>query len=149
MKVLVIAVGNPAREDDAVAWRVAEAIAADEPALAVVRSEGLLPDLAARLADAGGVVFVDARDGGEPGTVTVERLFPAAGTGDAAAAMSPADLLALVERQHGHAPRAALVTVSGARFELGEGLSEPVADAVPTATRCVLRLADDWAAEAG
>jgi hydrogenase maturation protease len=115
----------------------------------VVRSEGLLPDLAARLADAGGVVFVDARDGGEPGTVTVERLFPAAGTGDAAAAMSPADLLALVERQHGHAPRAALVTVSGARFELGEGLSEPVADAVPTATRCVLRLADDWAAEAG
>jgi hydrogenase maturation protease len=149
LKVLVVAIGNPAREDDAVAWRVAEAVADDEPALAVVRSEGLRPDLAARLADAGGVIFVDARDAGEPGTVTVERLFPATAEGDAAAAMSPADLLALVERRHGHAPRAALVTVSGARFELGEGLSEPVADAVPTATRCVLRLADDWAAEAG
>ena len=147
MKLLILAVGNPVREDDAVAWRVADALAVEDPALELVRAQGLLPDLATRLADVAGVVFLDARDGGEPGTVTVERLTPAAEDSGLSHAMTPPALLALAERLHGRVPRAALVTISGARFDFGEELSEAVADAIPTAVRCVLRLADDWATE--
>lgn len=147
MKLAIVAIGNPVREDDAVAWRIAEALAQEDPELTVIRAPGLFPDLVAELEGLGGVIFVDARDGGEPGTVTVERLTPAAEAGGLSHAMSPPSLLALAERLHGRAPRAALVAVSGAHFDFGEELSEPVADAVPTAVRCILRLADDWIAE--
>jgi hydrogenase maturation protease len=59
--VLLIAVGNELRGDDAAGWRVADAVAAwNRPSVRVVRTHQLVPELAANIADAATVILIDA-----------------------------------------------------------------------------------------
>ena len=72
--VLVIAWGNPLREDDGVAWHVLEGLRALQPrpwlpALRLRHAHQLTPELAECVSRAAGVVFVDARRDGTPGEV--------------------------------------------------------------------------------
>lgn len=83
-------------------------------------------------------VFIDATVAVPPGNVAVARL----GTGAAVAGglvhhVDPAQLLALAGQLYGRAPDAFLVTVGAASTELGEGLSQPVAAAVPGAVAAI------------
>jgi hypothetical protein len=64
--ILVIAWGNPLREDDGVAWHVLEALRALRPhpalpALHLRHAHQLVPEMAECVSRATGVVFVDAR----------------------------------------------------------------------------------------
>jgi hydrogenase maturation protease len=144
--VLVIAWGNPLREDDGVAWQVLEGLRSlrprpSRPALRLRHAHQLTPEMAECISRAAGVVFVDARRDGLPGEVRCEPVSPAAGRNPLAHSVSPHTLLLYAEGLFGRAPRAALVTVAGERFGMGEGLSPAVRRAVPRAMRIVVRQA--------
>ena len=147
--VLVIAWGNPLREDDGVAWHVVEGLRRLRPrpglpALLLRHAHQLTPELAEPLSRASGVVFVDARRDGPPGEVRCEPVVPATGSNPLAHSLSPQGLLLYAEALYGRAPRAVVVSIAGERFELGEALSSFVRRAVPRAIRAVIRQAKAW-----
>lgn len=149
--VLVIAWGNPLREDDGVAWRVLEGLRALQPrpwlpALRLRHAHQLTPEMAECISRAAGVVFVDARRDGAPGEIRCETVAPAAGSNPLAHSVSPLTLLLYAESLYGHAPRAVVVSIAGERFGLGESLSPAVKRAVKWAVRAIVRQARAWAA---
>ena len=110
--VLVIAWGNPLREDDGVAWHVLEGLRGLPPrpwlpALHLRHAHQLTPEMAECISRAAGVVFVDARRDGAPGEVRCEPVAPAAGSNPLAHSVSPQTLLLYAERLYGRAPQAA------------------------------------------
>ena len=148
--VLVIAWGNPLREDDAVAWHVLEGLRrlrprASLPALHLRHAHQLTPEMAECVSRATGVVFVDARCDGTPGEVRCEEVEPSAGSNPLAHALSPQALLLYAERLYGRAPRAVVLSIAGERFGMGEALSPVVRRAIPRAMRAVVRQAKAWA----
>jgi hydrogenase maturation protease len=147
--VLVIAWGNPLREDDGVAWRVVEELRALQPRpfippMRLRHAHQLTPEMAEWVSRAAGVVFVDARRDGAPGEVRCEPVEPSAGANPLAHFLSPQALLLYAESLYGRAPRAVVLSVAGARFGLGEGLSDPARRAVPRAIRAIVRQARAW-----
>ena len=122
--ILVIGYGNPLRGDDGIGPRVAEAIATvNYPAVRVWSVVQLVPELAADLAEAGVVIFVDARMDSGHRAVELEPLADE-GIGDwGAHNADPRVLLALTRAVYGRAPEAWWLTVPGREFDLGEGLS--------------------------
>ena len=149
--VLVIAWGNPLREDDGVAWHVLEALRALQPRpwlppMRLRHAHQLTPEMADCVSRAAGVVFVDARRDGRPGEVRCEAVAPAAGSNPLAHSVSPQTLLLYAETLFGRAPEAVVVSVAGERFGMGEGLSPVVRRSVPRAIRAILRQARAWTA---
>jgi hydrogenase maturation protease len=148
--VLVIAWGNPLREDDGVAWHVIEGLRALRPrpglpTLHLRHAHQLTPEMAECVSRSAGVVFVDARRDGAPGEIRCEGVTPAAGSNPLGHSLSPQGLLLYAETLYGRAPQAVVVTVAGERFGMGETLSPEVARAVKWALRAVLRQAKAWA----
>jgi hydrogenase maturation protease len=141
---LIIGYGNPLRSDDGVGQAVARAFAAEAAGDGVeaISCRQLTPELAERFAAADRVVLVDAAAGLAPGGVRITRL-------QAAAALSPAfghhvdprELLHISGKLYGRSPEAFLVTVGASSLALGEGLSAPVAAALPEVVATVRRLA--------
>ena len=96
--VLVVAWGNPLREDDAAAWHVLEGLRSLKPrpgvpALHLRHAHQLTPEMAECVSRAHGVVFVDARRDGTPGEVRCEEIAPTAGSNPLAHSLSPQALL--------------------------------------------------------
>jgi hydrogenase maturation protease len=148
--ILVIAWGNPLREDDGVAWHVLEALRALRPhpalpALHLRHAHQLVPEMAECVSRATGVVFVDARRDGKPGEVRCEAVEPAAGSNPLAHSVSPQSLLLFAQSLYGRAPRAVVLSITGERFGMGEALSPLVRRALPKAVRAVVRQAKAWA----
>lgn len=148
--VLVIAWGNPLREDDAVAWHVLAGLRALEsrpglPLLELHRCQQLAPEMADRVSRAPGVVFVDTRRDGPPGEVRCEEIVPEARSNPLDHSLSPQALLVVAEQLFGRAPRAVVLTIAGQRFGIGEALSPAVRRALPRAVRAVVRQAKAWA----
>lgn len=147
--VLVIAWGNPLREDDGVAWHVVEGLRRlrprpSLPPLILRHAHQLTPELAEPCSRAQGVVFVDARRDGVPGEVRCEAIGPSAGTNPLAHSLSPQALLLYAETLFGRAPLAVVLSIAGERFEHGEALSTVVRRALPRAIRAVIRQARAW-----
>jgi hydrogenase maturation protease len=148
--VLVIAWGNPLREDDGVAWHVLEGLRSLKPrpglpAPLLRHAHQLAPEMAECVSRAQGVVFVDARRDGTPGEVRCEEIAPSAGSNPLAHFLSPQALLLFAEQLYGRAPQAVVVSVAGERFAMGEELSPAVRRALPRAIRAVVRQAKAWA----
>jgi hydrogenase maturation protease len=148
--VLVIGYGNPQRGDDGVAWKVLDSLRAtqprpDAPPLRLKPVHQLTPELAEPASRARAVIFVDARADAQPGTVSCEPVEPAVGSTSLIHSLSPQAVLLYAERLFGHVPRAAVVTVGGAAFDHGEGLSPEALQAVPRAARRIRSLARLWA----
>lgn len=142
---LVLAYGNPLRGDDAVGWRVAEALRGD-PSVEIVCAQQLVPEVVMSMGDHRGVLFLDAAVGKDAGKVSVQRVCADAGGTDLGHVMTPGTCLALAEMFHGRAPMGILVTVVGSEFGFSESLSSPVAEAVPEATRRAREALRDLAA---
>jgi hydrogenase maturation protease len=121
---LVVGYGNELRRDDGAGCLVVRELAA--LALPGVRTrvvQQLVPELAAEMAEASRVFFVDALAAGARDEVTLDRLEPlpfAAGLGHVS---DPGGLLSLTGAVYGRAPEAWLVAVAGEDFAPGEGLS--------------------------
>lgn len=133
MSVLVLAIGNPQREDDGVAWKLAEALHGDNN-LDVRRVQQLVPELALDVSRAEAVLFIDAKDQGEPGSVRLSPVEPGPDRPGLTHAVSPRALLFYADALFGRAPRAHLLTVTGESFGHGEGLSARVREAVAALT---------------
>jgi hydrogenase maturation protease len=150
--VLVIACGNLQRGDDGVAWRVLDALEASEAPhdprpLRLLRVPQLVPELAELVSGARGVIFVDARADGSPGTVGCQITGPGVGPTPLSHALTPPVLLLYAERLFARAPRAAVVTIVGTRFGHEDRLAPETALAVPAAVRRIRRLARLWTRE--
>ena len=148
--VLVVAWGNPLREDDGVAWHVLEGLRSLKPRpglppLKLRHAHQLAPEMAECVSQAQGVVFIDARRDGIPGEVRCEEVVPSAGSNPLAHSLSPQALLLYSQQLYGRAPRAVVVSIGGERFAMGEELSPVVRRALPRAIRTVVRHAKAWA----
>lgn len=131
-RVLLIAYGNPLRYDDGLAWQVAEQIKDPPlPHLEIIRAHQLTPELAERLGGVKGVVFVDASQNGEPGTLHCEPVAAEPGEIRFSHQLTPGQLLSLAAQLYGASPLAFCVSLVGKSFEHGEGLSPEIAQALP------------------
>jgi hydrogenase maturation protease len=131
---LVVGYGNALRGDDGLGWHAAALLARD-PRLAgaeVLARHQLTPELAEDVSRAALVVLVDARAGGAPGGLTVERVAPAGPAGPAwSHRLDPPSLVGLAVALYGTAPPVYLVSAAVATCEAGERLSPALELALP------------------
>lgn len=123
MRIVVIAVGNDARGDDALGPRLlARVSAAAFPGVQAQLEYQLQIEHALDLAGAELVLFIDAAHGLHCPCVLAE-IAPARATPAFSHALAPEAVLAVLEQLEGHAPPAFQLSVQGERFGLGDGLS--------------------------
>jgi hydrogenase maturation protease len=121
--LLVIGYGSSLHGDDALGPRIAEAVAGwDEPGIRALARHELLPELAADIAAAGRVIFVDADPAAN--AVTLTPLVGTPAGGGLGHALTPLGLLSLAAAAYGRRPPASLLAVPGENFGLGDPLSE-------------------------
>ncbi|MBD3165450.1 hydrogenase maturation protease [bacterium] len=149
-RALIIGYGNTLRGDDGVGRIVAETLQqrlADREHVQVLSVHQLTPELAADLAEAGRVLFIDASSEGEPGDIRLLPL-PAPDPSDATPgrplgmghSLSPLDLLSLSLSLYGQEPRADLLTVSAREF----GHEEILSGAVRAVLQIIIQQAIEW-----
>jgi len=126
--VLVLAVGNPSRGDDALGPELAARLeAAALPGVEVITEFQLQVENALDLVGRERVIFVDAGTN-TPAPFDLRRVEPAAEFLHTSHALSPEAVLATYLRVTGTAPPEAWVLcVRGESFELGESLSAAAA----------------------
>jgi hydrogenase maturation protease len=122
--VLVFAIGNPSRGDDAVGPQLAERLAeAALPGVEVLIDFQLQVEHALDLEDRERVVFIDACVDAESAAV-VRPVLPDARFAHTSHALAPSQVLETYVRITGREPPPAwLLGIQAERFELGEGLS--------------------------
>jgi hydrogenase maturation protease len=142
----VIGIGNRLRSDDGAGLQLAEAAAADNPALQVLLCAQPTPELAVAISEAKAVLFVDALLGdAQSGSCLQPRLEPlqAAAAGDPAGhGLTPAGLLALSTALYGSCPPAWQLLIPGSCWEVGDQLSPAAA----AACRRAMPLLRHWGA---
>ena len=126
--VLVIAVGNPSRGDDALGPELAARLeAAALPGVEVITEFQLQVENALDLVGRERVVFVDAGTG-TSAPFDLHRTGPAADFLHTSHAISPEAVLATYEKITGsQAPESWILCVRGESFELGEALTPAAA----------------------
>ncbi len=164
---VLLACGNPLRQDDGVGWRIAEAVERAFPGarLRIIAVQQWTPELAEEIAGTELAIFVDASATDEAGAIRVRtvsspgftRPVPQGGGQGWGTRtrlvethqLEPAGLLALAKQVCGHAPvRAFVVTVGAGSFQYSEEISGKVRQAVPRAVRLVGNLVAAFAPEA-
>ena len=135
--LLLIGYGNPLRQDDGLGWRIAMAIEAlDLPGLQVLAAQQLTLELAAPIALAKAVVFVDAVYGIAPLALQPLHHQPQAPDPDPRAfshQLTPQALLVLAGQLYGHQPAALQLLVPAQWDGHGEGFSPCAAAVLPKA----------------
>lgn len=142
--ILLIAYGNPLRQDDAAGLRLAERMAehwqqAMSAPVRHVAAQQLTPELAVEIAgpQVAAVLFVDTRATTElAGAVQIAPLAPPDTSSPSLGHHFQPDVLlayAALLLEDRPAPPAWLVTVPGVVFEHGEGLSETASAAIEAA----------------
>lgn len=146
--VLVIAVGNRSRGDDALGPMLLDALRASGANQRVERVEWveefqLQVEHALDLVGRAAVLFVDASRAPVDGGVALTPLMPQTGHPPASHALAPPAVLGVYEQvQRCPAPPAWLLAVQGEAFGLGDGLSEAARRRLDRA----LELATAWVA---
>lgn len=135
---VIIGFGNPLCGDDGFGCAAAEVLGeqySDDAGISVIATHQLTPELAADLAEVGRVVFIDASASvkvHEPvGTIRCEKVSADSTINVHGHSLSPSALLSLTDQLYGRTPDALLITVSGARFDLGCSLSDDVRAQIP------------------
>ena len=134
--VLVLAVGNPSRGDDAIGPELAARLeAAGLPGVEVITEFQLQVENALDLVGRERVIFVDAGTG-TPAPYDLRRVTSTAAFLHTSHALSPEAVLATYARVTGAPPPEAWVLcVRGESFELGEPLSAAAAARLDAASR--------------
>jgi hydrogenase maturation protease len=144
--VLIIGYGNTLRSDDGVGAHVAREVEAKGwPGVRAIASAQLTPELAADVAQAQQVIFVDADAVGEPHGVRVVELWADANAvGPMTHHATPRGVLALAAALYDRCPPAFLVSIPGVNFALGEGLSPIAAQGAEMALRLIGMRVMEW-----
>ena len=150
-QILIIGLGNTLRGDDAVGRIAAQRVRCElsTPEIRVIDQVGPTPELAAEIAAASLVVFIDASLDGPSDRVMTRRLA-ASGTDDALAhQLAPAGLLRLAEQLYDRAPEAYAVTIQGQSFDFDDcRLSSAVSERLPEIFAAVRQLVESHSADA-
>ncbi len=134
---LVIGYGSTLRGDDAAGFLLAEELSAEE-GISTLPVHQLTPDLAATIAEAEEVVFVDSEFGEHVNGIQIHLLLPG-GTGTASShGCSPSALLDLTERLYGRRPVATVIGIPARDAELGEHVSAITRTGIEDAKRWIL-----------
>lgn len=142
--LLVIGYGNTLRSDDAAGPLVAERVdALGLPGVRALACPQLSPELAAELAEAVTVVFVDATAEATR-EVGLEPLVPAASSRMGSHGADPRALLAMAQELYGAAPAGWLLTVPAENFAHGEELSEVTRRGIEAAVGEIRTLVAKW-----
>ena len=148
MSYLIIGYGNPLRGDDGVGWAVVEAMEQNAAAFphpfTFITYHQLLPELADQLAQASGVIFIDATVNGEPGSIHLTPLSPDTHGPASSHQMGPGVLLAYTQELYGQCPSATLITITGASFGYEEKLTPPIESLVKVVCAEVKRIIYQW-----
>ena len=139
--VLVLAVGNPSRGDDALGPELAARLeAAALPGVEVIVEFQLQVENALDLVGRERVIFIDAGSG-TPAPFELRRIDAAADFLHTSHALSPEAVLATYRRVVGGSPPpSTILCVRGESFELGEGLSEAATRNLSVAATVLLDL---------
>jgi hydrogenase maturation protease len=132
--ILIMGYGNALRSDDAIGRVLARLLGQrlnQEDDLRVYQLHQLTPELVERIAGASYVIFIDAREGGQPGAVMSESVSPQINDGIFTHKASPSELLGAARDWYGSAPQGLLITVVGSSFEYGDRLSPEMTDMLP------------------
>lgn len=139
--ILVIAIGNPLRCVDGIAWATVESLREDLPdSTMLICVHQLTPDLGEDASRADTVIFLDAAKRGATGKITVEEISSQPGVAHFSHSLAPADILDISERLYGSKPRAFVVSVNCECFDHGQKLSESATQAIPKIGARVLEL---------
>jgi len=140
-RILIVGYGNPLLSDDGLGWHAAEYLSTilTCPDIQILSCHQLTPELAETVSQAELVIFIDARRGGEPGTIDCHEIPNRFSMNTSSAQrppsllhqLSPAAVLALAHDLYGVAPRCYVLSVIGASFEPGSTLSPQVAASLP------------------
>lgn len=139
--LLVLAVGNPSRGDDALGPMLADIVQrAALPGVEVITEFQLQVENALDLVDRERVIFVDAGID-TAGPCELREATPAADFLHTSHALSPQAVLATYQRVVGGSPPPSrILCVRGESFELGEGLSAAAAANLAVAATVLLEL---------
>lgn len=123
--LLVIAVGNRSRGDDALGPLLLDALRGQgHEGVELLEEFQLQVEHALDLAGRAAVLFVDASRAPVPGGAALAPLVPQRGHPPASHSLAPAAVLGVFEQvQQAPAPPAWLLAIQGEAFGLGEGLS--------------------------
>ncbi len=133
-RVLIIGYGSPLRGDDNIGCHVARMLEEqyqDDCDVRVIGKHQLAPELAEDVAASEFVLFIDAAAGSPAGEIQQKAAKSRPGPLSFAHHLDPALLLAAALELYGNAPQAEVLTIVGADFELGDGLSPAVAQRLP------------------
>ena len=136
MKLLAIGYGNRLRGDDGVGPLVTERVAARHwPQVRSLSVHQLTPELAAEIADADVVWFVDAWANGNE--LILQKLSANATTTSLNHGWSPSILLHLAKSLYGAEPVAYQLLIPAIQFDYGETLSAIACSGVKWAVRAI------------
>jgi hydrogenase maturation protease len=141
-RCLILACGSTLRSDDGIGpWLAdwAEHHFAGDPRIRVISRQQWTPDLAADIASAESVLFLDCSVESAPGEIKIRALEPAPSQpGLATHHTGAAQLLALAQELYGAIPQTSLLlTIGAGNTDLGETFSPAVTAAVPEAQRLI------------
>lgn len=132
-RVLVIAIGNPLRSDDGLAWHAADELekVVSSSDVQVKKVHQLTPELCEDVSRAALVIFVDAAESGQPGTLGCEQVVASVAESASSHHVTPGALLQLAGTLYDARPAAFMVSLAGKHFDHGESLSPEVRKAIP------------------
>lgn len=146
--VVILGYGNPLRADDGIGWAAAEVLEQrlDPDAVEVIASHLLTPELAARVAEAAVVIFIDAACDLPPGQVVCK---PVQATqelpGYMTHSLGPQSLLALASQWYRAQPLAHVFAVGGEDWSHSERLSPRLQAVLPDLVEQVCGLVGQYA----
>ena len=132
-RLVIIAVGNPSRADDALGSLLLERISTEFPDVHTLTDFQLQVEHALDLQLANQVLFIDAATGLDQPFMFSE-IRPQAGNAVLSHALSPPAVLEVFERITGQTPPPSfMLAVRGSEFELGQPLSDQATAALQAA----------------
>jgi hydrogenase maturation protease len=130
--ILIIGYGNTLRGDDGVGYYAAVMLAERLPGLTVLACHQLNVELAEAVSRANYVIFIDAREGAQPGHIALEVVQPLTMPRRAFSHhLTPAALLECARQIYGRQPQGVTFSVEGQAFGFSEQLSLEVQAALP------------------
>ncbi len=139
--LLVIGYGNELRGDDGAGLHVARAVQTlGLPGVKVLAVSQLTPEIAAEIASAGMVLFVDASADAELQGFEIRPLAPGGESITLGHAAGPQWLLSLTRQLYGQTLPARLLTLAAPKIDFGEELSPGCQDAVAAAVQYILSI---------
>ena len=138
---LIIGYGNPLRRDDGVGWAVIEALQqATLPNVTCLAVHQLTPELSENMSLAETVILIDASVEGQAGDIKITPVIAHANTPAMTHHLSPQGLLAMTNWLYDMLPFTILITITGADFGVGEGLSDVVKEKVDLLVVSLLKI---------